>query len=278
MINKINYEKSINVRRSARSFFPDSVEEEKKRELMEYIETLTLPFEHSVEVRLFEADQTKKLYTIMESPRDNLAFISDTDFVSISKAGFVGELAILKATDLGLSTCWYGHYHLKELERVMPHLGRYINDKNPWFSYGKGPVEGRRVISITPFAYYKKKGARLMDRYLEATVSFKRKDLSLLINKSVDSLPEELLFALDLARKAPSAGNGQFWRFNISEDNRSIEIAMPVGYKHPKWEHPNVDIGICASHFWVGLELKGIKSEIEVFEDQDRAVWRFRLV
>ncbi|MEW5921757.1 MAG: hypothetical protein AB1796_12595 [Bacillota bacterium] len=50
---------------------------------------------------------------------------------------------------------------------------------------------------------------------------------------------------------------------------------MPVGYKHFKWEHPDVDIGICACHFWLGLLLQNVDCRVSVNQEQGRAVWRF---
>jgi hypothetical protein len=53
---------------------------------------------------------------------------------------------------------------------------------------------------------------------------------------------------------------------------------MPVGYKHFKWEHPNVDIGICASHIWLGLVDRGFAPSVEVHEDRDRAVFSIKKI
>jgi hypothetical protein len=67
------------------------------------------------------------------------------------------------------------------------------------------------------------------------------------------------------------------WRFAFENNLKTITIAMPVGYKHFKWEHPNVDIGICASHVWLGLIDKGYNPTVSVKEDSDRAVWRISI-
>lgn len=75
-----------------------------------------------METRFFNADPTKALYTVMKSPPNNVAFMAETDVVSISKVGFIGEFLILFAQSKNISTCWYGHYKLSELERLMPHL------------------------------------------------------------------------------------------------------------------------------------------------------------
>lgn len=96
-------------------------------------------------------------------------------------------------------------------------------------------------------------------------------------NINSDNLPFFIKTALDLARKAPSAANSQHWRFNVSPDFKTISIAMPVGYRHIKWKHPDVDIGICASHFWIGLQIQGIQSDLQLIEESGRTVWKFVL-
>ena len=243
--------------------------------------TLTVPFEHDVEIKFFKANPTKILYLTIKSPPDNMAFMSETDILSISKTGFVGELVILFATSKGLSTCWFGHYRLSELERLMPHLQSpdQLNEANMGYGYAKGVTTGKRAICISPLGYFESGGLRLIDRYQSRGISFKRKGIKeLLVNPGeYDKLPEDILYALDLGRKAPSAANAQMWRFSFAEDYKTIFIAMPEGYRHLKWEHPNVDIGICACHVWLGLIDKGYNPKITVHEEGDRAVWRFAL-
>jgi hypothetical protein len=147
----------------------------------------------------------------------------------------------------------------------------------PRWGYGKGQVQGKRAICITPVGYWRREGVRLFDRVTETFISYKRKPVGAFLENGLkeESLPPELLFALDLARKAPSAANSQHWRFIVSHDYRTVSITMPQGYKHIKWEHPDVDIGICACHFWLGLKLKDIKCKVTLREDQGRAIWTF---
>lgn len=271
----------INIRRSCRSYEMDNITEEQRVKINHFIDNLDIPFPHTVEAHFFKGTQNKKLYSVLNSPMDNLAFLTETDYLSISKAGFVGEMIILYITSLGLSTCWYGHYTLSEMERVLPHLGKYKNEKQPIWGYGKKPVEGRRVIAITPVAYWKDRGLRLMDRIQFSAASFKRKPLSDLMDppSSDKSLKHEIREILDLARKAPSSGNGQFWKFSVSEDQRNITVTVPSDYKHPKWEHPNVESGIAASHIWLGILEKGLSCDVDISLDptSTRTVWTFKL-
>ena len=272
---------TIDTRRSARSYKMIAVEENIMKSIKDFAKTMSLPFEHGVEIKFFNADPTKTLYTVMKSPPNNVAFISETDIASISKAGFIGEILILFAQSKGLATCWYGHYKLSELERLMPHLqsAQQLKESNMGYGYSKGVTTGRRVICISPLGYYEDNGLRLMDRITKKTSSFKRKEIKDLLENpnEYDKLTDDILYALDLGRKAPSAANSQMWRFGFEDDFETITVAMPVGYKHFKWEHPDVDIGICASHIWLGLIDKGYNPIVTVNEELGRVVWKLSI-
>jgi nitroreductase len=276
----VDWEAAINTRRSTRSFELRPVDEDTLSRLAVFLQEMEVPFRHDVKVRFFKADPDRRLYNNLKvAPPDNAAFIAETDLPSISAAGFVGEMVILYATSLGLSTCWFGHYSLAELERAIPHLGAYAAMPQPKWGYGSGVVQGERAICATPLGYWQKEGARLLDRIQGSFMSYKRKPVSALLEGGTtgENLPPEILFALDLARKAPSALNSQHWRFEVAPDCKTIFIAMPVGYRHPKWEHPDVDVGICACHFWLGLAMRDIGCTVSFAEEQSRVVWRFQV-
>ena len=279
LIAAVDWESAIKVRRSTRSFEMHPVEAETAAQLENFIELLQVPFEHKVTVRCFKAQPNKKLYTIFNAPPDNVAFLAETDPCSITKTGFIGELIILYATALGLATCWYGHYTLTELEKVMPHLEESALQSSPRFGYGKGKVEGKRAICISPLGYWEEKGVRFIDRMQTALFSHRRKPLAALLENSCceQELTPDILYALDLARRAPSGANSQHWRFKPAPDFKTISLFMPEGYRHVKWEHPDVDIGICASHIWLGLRLRNINPRVAITEEKGRAVWRFEL-
>lgn len=278
MIIPFPIKSTIDSRRSVRSYKMTGVKKDVMDEIKDFAKSLSVPFDHNVEIKFFKANPTKALYTIMRSPPDNVAFMAETDIISVTKAGFVGELLILFATSKGLSTCWYGHYKLTELERLMPHLqtAEQIKESNMGYGYAKGVTTGRRAICISPLGYHKSSGLRLMDRVQSGAISYKRKEIKELLANPDDygKLSDDVMYALDLGRKAPSAGNSQMWRFAFEESYKTIIVAMPEGYRHFKWEHPNVDIGICACHVWLGLIDRGYDPRITVHEEAERAVWR----
>ena len=272
---------TIDARRSARSYLMVPVNQYVMYEIKNFAKLMPLPFEHDVEIRFFQAEPSTALYALMKSPPDNVAFLAKTDSISISKVGFVGEMLVLFAQSKGISTCWYGHYKLAKLQRIMPHLQspKQIKESNMGYGYSKRETTGTRAICITPLGYYEENGLRLMDRLTQKTISYKRKEIAdLLVNRGDDSeLSDDILYALDLGRKAPSAANSQMWRFGFEDAFQTITIAMPQGYKHFKWEHPNVDIGICACHVWLGLLDRGHTPKVSVDDEAGRAVWRLTI-
>ena len=114
-----------------------------------------------------------------------------------------------------------------------------------------------------------------MDRITKTVFSYNRKQIKDLLQtlKILSIFQKTFFYSLNLARKAPSAANSQMWRFSFDNDFKILKVTMPEGYKHFKWEHPNVDIGICASHIWLALKDRGFAPSVKVYEDNNRAVF-----
>lgn len=272
--------KAIPVRKSVRAFSSEPLPEMTLDALRQFIQELEAPFEHATRFELFRAEPGKRLYNNGVNPVNNLAVMAQTDLVSISKAGFVGELVMLYTVSLALHTCWFGHYKLSELGRYIPDIAspEQIKASTMGYGYGRNVDVGERAICCMPFGRRNEQTRRLVD-IVAGKNGAKRKPLEQLMERPEQAagLPESIRTALDLARLAPSAANSQFWRFGASADGKTVTVAKPVGYKHFKWEHPDVDIGMCAAHLWIGLLDQGLAPRVDVRPDQDRALWTFAL-
>lgn len=272
--------KAIPLRHSVRAYLPDPQPEDVIRQITAFAGGLMLPFEHGVKVRHFKAEPGKKLYNNGINPVDNLALMAQTDLVSISKAGFVGGLVMLYAVKLGLATCWFGHYKLSEVGRYIEGIAgaERIKESTLGYGYGKQVDVGERVICCMPFGQKDAGTKRLVD-VVAGKRGATRKPLESLMEwpALAGGLPPSIKEALALAKLAPSAANSQMWRFGVNEEYDEITIAKPVGYRHFKWEHPDVDVGICAAHAWLGLLERGHTPSVTVRQDADRAFWTFAL-
>lgn len=276
--NRTFWEESINARRSVRSYLQKPLDTDTMNALVSFCENVHVPFTHDVELRFFKAEKNRKLANnLAKPPEDCIAFIANTDLLSVAKVGFIGELVLLYATGLGVSTCWFGHYLLSEVERLLPNL----TSARGHFGYGYGKEEqsGKMAICISPLGYRDLENPRFVDQLSSRMGMFKRKPLDerLIGGISEENLHADLHFALDLARKAPSAANTQHWEFAVSPDQTHVTIAKPVGFKHIKWEHPDVCVGACAAHFWLGLTIQGIGCEVTMEQADNRILWHFAL-
>lgn len=272
--------KAIPLRHSARAYLPEPLPEDIMNQIAAFAEGLKLPFEHNAKIKLFKAEPGKKLYNNGINPVDNLALMAQTDLVSISKAGFLGELIMLYAVKLELSTCWFGHYKLSEVGRYIEGIAgpQRIKESTLGYGYGKQVDVGERVICCMPFGRKNEATRRLVD-VVASKRGANRKPLENLIEDATltDKLPSAIRESLELAKLAPSAANSQMWRFGVSKEYNVLTIAKPVGYRHFKWEHPDVDVGMCAAHAWLGLLERGYAPSVAVQQDADRAFWTFRL-
>ena len=271
---------AIPLRHSSRAYLPEPLSNEYIIKINEFITNLPAPFTYNTELRIFEATPGKKLYNNGINPINNLALISQTDLVSISKTGFLGELVMLYAVSLGLDTCWFGHYKLAEVGKYIENISSVerIRESTLGYGYGNHVDVGMRVICCMPFGRKNMDTKRLVD-FVAGKKSANRKPLTDLLESSelLESIPQGFREVLELAKLAPSAANSQMWRFGFHDDFRTITVSKPVGYKHFKWEHPDVDIGMCAAHVWLGLVKKGYNPEANIHEDADRAFWAFHI-
>ena len=267
-------------RHSVRTFSPESVSEDAVSQIEIFTRQLAVPFAHERTLQYFKAQPGKKLYNNGVNPPDNFALMSQTDLVSISKTGFIGELVMLYIVSLGLGTCWFGHYKLAEVGRYVDGIAapERIRESTLGYGYGNHVDVGERVICCMPFGRADENSKRLIDRIMRKKGA-NRKPLSELMENpaALTGMPEAVCEALDLAALAPSAGNSQMWRFGYDAATKTVTVAKPVGYKHFKWEHSDVDIGICAAHIWLGLQKRGHAPRVTVRQEQDRALWEFEL-
>lgn len=275
--------KAAHHRHSVRNFLPDHLSEDQLMEVDEFIGSLEVPFQHHTNMKRFKAEPGKKLYNNGINAPDNLAIFAQTDLVSISKAGFCGQLVVLKLTSMGVHTCWFGHYKVQELAKYMGMelaTAERIKETTWRMGYGYGKVvdAGERAICCIACGYANPEAKRLVDKVASRN-GMGRKPLEKLMeeNADVSVLPENLIRALNEARLAPSAANSQMWRFGIRDNGKTITVAKPIGYQHFKWEHPDVDTGICAAHLWLALIKEGISMKVEVRQDADRAMWLFHI-
>jgi nitroreductase len=154
--------------------------------------------------------------------------------------GFVFEQAILKATDLGLGTCWLFHFEMKS------HLDGVVKDvfacASPIGYPSQFPLSRDFIIRSFLGEGKRRKFSEL----------FYNHDFSHPLQRS-EAGPYAV--PLEMVRLAPSARNSQPWRVIIEDDLIHFFIDMPhVSEEHKKHSLNLINLGIALSHFELTCE------------------------
>ena len=254
----MNFETSvleiIKKRRSVRTYGTKKVEKEKKQIIKNEMknlkgnnfrfELIDIDFEKGLKLGTY--GMIKGASTFMIGILDkNSAYDKDVavDF------GYALEQIILKATDIGLGTCWLAAtFNIKDIMKIIS-----LDDKE-------------QVVMISPVGYGDKiRGMEKLARF--AAKSDKRKPWEeLFFNQDFNtSLSKdeagEYAPSLDMVRLAPSAANKQPWR--ILKINNSYDIyTVKTSFSEKEGQKINItynDIGIAKVHFEYAAKEKGLK-------------------
>lgn len=240
----MNIIEAMQVRRSVRNFNGKPLPPETVEQLLSFAESTKSPFGGNVTIRLkaFDLKGTYKpsTYGMISGAVDFFLIGLEHTPESALTTGFRFEQVVLKATQMGLGTCWIA-----------------ATFKGTDFDAGQEWPAGEQLTIICPVGVpavqsIKEKLTRLTLR------SNSRKPFASLFfkNNFTTPLTAEDTFgeALEMMRIAPSSTNSQPWRALVSGD--SVHF-----YYKPKSEASVLDCGIGLCHFSATEEFNGHKGE-----------------
>lgn len=146
------------------------------------------------------------------------------------EAGYLGEQYVLRATHLGLASCW---------------VGGTFNFKSLTKRFALSPDEA--VVSVIALGFA---GAShdSVGRLLHAVV--RRKTLAQIATPALLQGPPWLRASLEAVRIAPSAVNLQPWHFSGTKEQVVLKPTRKAGFTH-------IDLGIAMLHFALAAEHAG---------------------
>lgn len=168
-----------------------------------------------------------------------LVFIGDeTDPHAPAKVGYTGEALILEATSLGIGTCWVSGTFRRgaAMERVQ-----------------LGPTE--RVFAVSPLGYAHEKPTAQERLVAGFAQSHKRKPLEAMCAFAPTEQWQRT--ALEAARLAPSAMNGQPWLFSLEDGDVVVSAKRGIAGT------AKLDCGIAMLHFELGAKKEEVKGRWE---------------
>ncbi|UCD05344.1 MAG: nitroreductase family protein [candidate division WOR-3 bacterium] len=177
-----------------------------------------------------------------------VGMIDKTDFHQMSY-GYAMEHIVLKATELGLGTCWAGYFDPRAIEGIKIKENHTI----PAIILIGYAAEERSVKErIARFAI------RASKRHDWSKLFFLGEFSKVLNAESAGPYAE----VLELLRLAPSAGNTQPWRI-IKDKSKNIYhfFKKVVNPSYERKKLHDIDIGIAMCHFELGAAHRGLRGK-----------------
>ena len=257
----------IRERRSRRTYDDRPIDPQQLSSLEAYseaLQSLESPFGERARFGLIDKmtspDKPIRLgtYGLLKNPRYFLfGFIPESkhDYTSF---GYLFQHLILKATELGLSTCWFGYYHKNSfLEEISPPPGEVVPAV---CSVGHGA--GRQSTFESIIRRKRKPLIRrpwgelfFVDTFAQAL------DSAGAMSEICGDDAAAYATAFEMIRLAPSAGNHQPWRVIAKTSPFEILFYLDRTDASRGYEKRNLqalDIGIAMCHFDLAVRSAGI--------------------
>ena len=195
-------------------------------------------------------------YGIISGARTYLAGATGGSRYSLEDFGYLFELLVLKAADLGLSSCWLG--------------GTFTRGR---FSKAMGLREQESIPAVSPIGRATTQRS-MVDRVIRWGAGSKnRKSWEELFwdgDGAVPLSPDRagpFAEALEMIRLAPSASNRQPWRCSLQGQAIHFYLLRFPGYRAvTPTDLQRIDMGIAMAHFDLAMEAAGAGGEWRVLD------------
>ena len=248
----------IRRRCSWRTYDGRPLEDAQKGLLQSFINTLEPP-PISNRIRMAVLDEpagkagVKGTYGIVRGASTFLVGVAPQGSQSLEDFGYVFEAALLRATDLGLGTCWMGGTFSRTV-----------------FSERVGLEPGEVVPAISPVGYHADRRGAVDAFFRFSAGSAKRKPWQELFFERDCTTPltgaaaGAFSQALEMVRLAPSAANKQPWRLIVDGDAVHFLLERTAGFAG-LWavDLQRIDMGIAMCHFELSAREAGLAGRWE---------------
>ncbi len=250
---------TIHERKSVRSYSDTLVDPKVLQEVLSFATDNSVgPFGNKVSFQLVDAEgfDTKSMknlgtYGAIKGARSYLVGSVSPADKAMEDFGFCMEHAMLKATSLGLGTCWLGGFLNRSTFAELCNIG------------------SKEIIpAVTPLGFAAKR-TTLRDKLIRKAVDgnnrrpfstlFFEDDFTPLTYIETDSAH----VLLESVRRAPSASNKQPWRIVISSEAMHLYLEEDAAYNH-RFDPvlmQNIDMGIAMSHLALAAKAQSLQGK-----------------
>lgn len=254
-----NLEETIRKRRSIRSYEKRSLESKDREKIIACLDELSAeksPFPADITIRVLEAKKgtnTERLgtYGVIKGADTFLGVKVKKSDIAMTAVGYTLEKLVLFAAEMGIGTCWIaGTFNRTSFTNAMDVA------KDELF-----PI-------ITPIGYPSNKRSLIDGVFRSVSGAATRKPFDELFFCGDFNTPltvteaGEYSYSLEMLRLAPSAVNRQPWR--VVKKNNAFHFYKVVGPReNSPYDLQNLDVGICACHFHLAAQEKGLNGNFE---------------
>ncbi|MCK5251821.1 MAG: nitroreductase [Thermoplasmata archaeon] len=247
--------KTIRARRSVRNYSPEDISPDLLRQLNEACaDTTRSPFGEVATFQIiekpFKRGEPVKLgnYGLQRNPRYFFVGTISQSPTALLGYGYLLEHLVLRATELGLGTCWMGYFNKEFFPEVS---GDGLCPTIAIVGVPEKPRMGEKLIRIAIKADNRKEWEHIFfDRTFDRPLS--------------RSEAGEYTQPLEMLRLAPSSANTQPWRI-VRGPGNVFHFHMHIVKKryHAKGMH-HIDTGIAMAHFELASRESGLDGEWKV--------------
>ncbi|MGM0432597.1 MAG: nitroreductase family protein [Spirochaetota bacterium] len=248
----MNYIPLLTERTSVRSFTPEGLTDEHRREAVRLLaewDDLPAIFDVPLELTLLPSRMVsgEKLgtYGVIRNLSQVITGVSPNTDAAILQFGYQVQRVLIRLRSLGIESCWLGGtFSRGVLNRVL------------------GLESGQVIPAVIPIGYPAKHRSSVDGVMRLFARSNRRKTLDeLCIDTDTNiSADEALATALETVRLAPSASNKQPWRFSVTEDRSAVRLYLQEssGYNRSLgYPIQMLDMGIAMCHLELALSSLG---------------------
>ena len=212
----MNVIEAMEARHSVRSYQNKPIEEEKRKALEELARKCNAESGLNIQLCFDEEEAFQGMmahYGKFHNVRNYIALVGKKDDRLDETCGYYGEQLVLKATELGLSTCWVAMTDRKR------RTGCVIN-------------KGEKLCCVIALGYGENEGVPHQSKRIEEVCDVE------------GELPAWFAQGVRCALLAPTAMNQQKFRFTLREGRVSLRASFGP--------YTKVDLGIVRCHFALG--------------------------
>ncbi|MEG0774610.1 nitroreductase family protein [Clostridium sp.] len=247
-------EEAVKKRYSVRNYEEQEIEGDKRNAIEAFIKSLDNPLGSNVNFHYLDNKDIKNkeklgTYGVIKGAKQYIGTTIKLEPMALEALGYEMEAVMLYLAHLGIGTCWLGGTFDRE-----------------GFADAMKIKEGEVFPVITPYGYAT---ANKHEKEIEMRKMIQadhRKDWSeLFYNNDFQTLltkeeANDVAFALEMVRLAPSASNKQPWRIVLKDGVFHFYEYKEPGYSDFfPYDIQRVDMGIAAAHFDFSVKEKGMK-------------------